>query len=329
MSHESPDPTEQSAKFDFWRSTPPALFPSIMGLIGLGLAWRAAALHAPIGISGFASSIILFFAGLLFLAALTCYTLKARVRPLVVVEDMASVPGRAGVSAMTVSMLLFAALMTPISPLIATITLFLGLAAHCVVAALALIIMFKAPEGLIVSPAWHLSFVGFIVAGLSAAPLGFEGLARLILILTVLSALAIYGISLLQMSKGDVPEPIRPMLAIHLAPVSLFASVAALLGHTSLAQIFAVLAISIAGLLVSRVAYLTAAGFSPLWGAFTFPIAALSVALFNLSESVGVFGWLALLPLALATIATPFIAVRVLRLWSSGALALKTGAARA
>lgn len=317
----------QETRAEFWRRTPPALFPTMMGLLGLGLAWRAASGFAGLAISPMIGLTILALCSVLFLFVLACYLSKLSVRLGVILEDIAQVPGRAGVSGVTLSVLLFAAAMVPYSPLVAKAALFLGLIGHSIVAVLIIIVMARTQKGFVVSPAWHLSFVGFIVAPLSAAPLGYLGLAQTILGVTVLIAALIYGVSLLQLSKGEMPPPLRPMLAIHLAPLSLFASVAALTGQGIIALLFAALAIGLAAVLVSRVRYITAAGFSPLWGAFTFPTAALSTALFSVSGNVAALGWFALIPLALASVMTPLIALRVLRMWSTGALAAKTGAA--
>ncbi|MGB7318569.1 MAG: tellurium resistance protein [Planktotalea sp.] len=314
---------------EFWRRTPPALFPSIMGFMGLGLAWRAAVRFDGVSISPLVSMCLLGLCCILFLFILACYLSKLSVRVGVIMEDLASVPGRAGVSAMSVSTLLFAAAMAPLSPLVASVALFAGLSAHVLIGVLIVITMARTERGFVVTPAWHLSFVGFIVACLAAVPLGYTALAQLILGVTVLLAALIYGVSLLQLSKAEVAPPLRPLLFIHLAPLSLFASVASLLGQGLIAIFFAALAIGLAAVLVSRIRYITQAGFSPLWGAFTFPVAALSSALFSLSSQATVFGWLALIPLAVATFITPLIVLRVLRMWSTGALAEKTGAATA
>lgn len=312
---------------EFWRRTPPALFPSMLGFLGLGLVWRAAAGFEPLGVSVNISLGILSLAAVIFLFVLASYLSKLSMRPSVILEDMVSIPGRAGVAAMSLSMLLFAAVMVPLSPTVATAALIFGLAGHSIVALLAILVMARTPQGLVVSPAWHLSFVGFIVACLSAAPLGYEGLARSILGVTVLVSALIFGVSLLQLSRIDTPPPLRPMLAIHLAPLSLFTTTASLLQLPMVALIFGVLAIGLAGVLLSKALYLIKAGFSPVWGAFTFPIAAFASALFALSQQVSVFGWLALVPLALASLLTPVVVVRVLRMWSNGVLAAKTGAA--
>lgn len=332
MSSQGPETAQTTtlvAKPEFWRRTPPALFPSMMGFMGLGLAWRAAAGFEALSVNIWISYAILGLGSFLFMFILACYLSKISMRPSVILEELTPVPGRAGVSAMTLTILLFAAAMVPLSPTVARAALFLGLIGHSITAILILLVMARSEKGFVVSPAWHLSFVGFIVACLSAAPLGYLGLAQTILGTTVLIAALIYGVSLLQLSKSEMPPPLRPMLSIHLAPLSLFTSVAALLDKGLLAMVFATLAVGLAAVLFSRARYLTASGFSPLWGAFTFPVAALSVALFSIAPQATFFGWLALVPLVVVSILTPFVLVRVLMMWFTGALATKTGAALA
>jgi tellurite resistance protein len=77
------------------------------------------------------------------------------------------------------------------------------------------------------------------------------------------------------------------------------------------------------GLLVS-LRWITESGFSAMWGAFTFPIAAYASALF-------VTGWEVpgMLVLAAALGVVPVIAYRVITLWGSGRLAAVTNAAEA
>jgi len=321
--------TPEQRSLEFWRRTPVALFPTMMGLLGLGLAWRSAAVLAPFAISTWIGDSILLIACVLELFVVSCYLSKVSYRFGVITEDMASVPGRAGVSAITISLFLFAAALIPYSPTIAKVTLVAALLLHVFTTVLAVVIMFRTSGGLVVSPAWHLSFVGIIVACLVAVPLGFVGLAKVIFFTAFSFALLIYGISLFQLSKTDMPAPMRPMLFVHLAPVSLFATVTASLGYSSLALVFTAIAVGVFAVLVSATRYITAAGFSPLWGAFTFPIAAVSVALLTLSTQVSTLAWFALVPLAVVSIMTPVIVIRVLLMWSTGVLATKTGAATA
>ncbi|MEP5153203.1 tellurium resistance protein [Planktotalea sp.] len=330
MSHPDQDPsaTPPTAQVaEFWRRTPPALFPAVMGLMGLGLAWRFAAGAEPLSISIFVSNVILAFASVLFFFLLSCYLSKLSVRPAVIMEELVSVPGRSGVSGMSLSCMLFAAAVFPLSPIVSNIALFAGMAGHATTALLTILVMARLDKGFVVSPVWHLTFVGVIVASLSAIPLGYFGLATFLLGITIFMAVLVYGVSLLQLSKAEMPAPLRPLLVVHLAPLSLFTGISAQLGYNFMALFFGTLAIGVAAVIVSRIRYIAVAGFSPLWGAFTFPVAAFTVALFSLSDTVPLFAWIALIPLAVATLTTPLIVVRVLIMWSTGALAAKTGAA--
>ena len=310
----------------FWRRMPPAVFPPLLGLFGLGLAWRRA--EAPFGLPSGLGDLILGAVTLLYLFTLLAYAAKLLRRPGVVIEDLRVLPGRAGLAAMTVSLMLLAAALVPLSQGLAQAVLFAGLAGHAVLAVLLIRVLVAAPpEARQVTPVWHLAFVGFIVAPAAAAPLGYLDLVGAILAATLLAAGVIYAVSLAQLGKQGPPPPLRPLQAIHLAPMALFGQAAHLLGLEVTAVIFAVFANVVLAVLLWRARYLTKAGFSPLWGAFTFPLAAYSglmLALWEVSEVFLVLGGLSLIT---ATLIIPAIAAKVLQLWAKGVLAAKTNAA--
>lgn len=322
------DQPPQANAADFWRRTPPAVFPSLFGALGLGLAFRAAARWdgAGVAVPPVIGEIILAVGAFLYLFALACYLSKLSYRPGVLFEDIATPPGRAGAATMSLSLFLMGAAVVPYAPAVAAGFLWVGLVGHFVMAICAILVMARQPQGLKVSPVWHLSFVGFIIAPLVAIPLGYAGFAQAILGVTLLIAALIYGVSLLQLGGDEVPAPARPLLMVHLAPLSLFATVSYMLGQGWLSLGFVVMAVGVGAVLLSRVLWLTAAGFSPLWGAFTFPVVALSSALFAASGHVMALGYLALLPLAIGVLVIPVIVLRILVMWAKGVLAAKTGA---
>jgi tellurite resistance protein len=149
-------------------------------------------------------------------------------------------------------------------------------------------------------------------------------LAVALLWLTVPIAVAIWVVSAVQLIRRIPPAPLRPMLAIHLAPASLFATVAGQIGVPWLP----LLAVALGGVillgLLAAARWITESGFSAMWGAFTFPLAAYASALF-------VTGWevAGMVVLAAALGVVPVIAYRVLTLWGSGRLAAVTNAAEA
>jgi len=315
-----------SAKPVFWRRTPPAVFPPILGLFGLGLGWRRA-------VDGFAISpvladLILGATTMLFLLSFGALVAKYLARPEALIEDMGVLPGRVGLAAASLSVMLLAAAMVPFSERLASFLLTCGLLWHFLLIGLMAYVLMRGPaEQRRATPAWHLTFVGFIVGPLSAAPLGMDALAQGLLIGTTVTASVVFGISIEQLVKRDPPPPLRPLLAIHLSPLSLLGTAAALLGLTGTAIIFAILSTLVLAVLIWKARYLTISGFSPLWGAFTFPLAAYAGMMLELANTGAVFGVIGGLALVAATLIIPYIAIRVVRMWSRGTLSMVTNAA--
>lgn len=302
---------------------PPAIFPALMGALGVGLALRRC-LEA-FGLPSDAAELALGIAVALWLFAAMGYAVKLARRPSVLLDDLRVLPGRAGLSAGVLSLMLAATAMAPYWPGVAQAALFLGLGLQAGLAALILWLVWRGPaEQRVVTPAWHLHFVGFIIGGLAAVPLGLTGLATVLLWATIPVAVAIWLASLWQMVTRIPPAPLRPLLAIHLAPASLFAIVAGSLNLNGVMQAAAIVAglLLVALLFASR--WLTESGFSALWGAFTFPLAACSGALFVLHLDVT-----AAILLALAAGLTLTVLLGLMRGWMSGDLAARTNAAEA
>jgi len=317
----------QTPPIPFWRRTPPAIFPPILGLFGLGLAWRRA--ETGLGLEPMLGQLILGAVTILYLGALCAYGAKVLARPGVLADEMRVLPGRAGLSAMGMAGLALSLAVLPLAPGAAAAILSLALAVHLALAALYIRALTRAPEDQRrVTPAWHLAFVGFIVGVPTAAGLGWTGLGQTIFVATLVATLAIYAVSLGQLLRQGPPPPLRPLLAIHLAPPSVFGSAALALGWSGAAWVAGALALAILAALLLRLRFILAAGFTPLWGAFTFPLAAFAGLTLGLAETGGpavtVLGAVAL---TVATLAVPAIAVRVMRAWARGKLAEQTNAA--
>ncbi|QYK40446.1 MAG: tellurium resistance protein [Paracoccaceae bacterium] len=314
-----PPPQFPPVRLPAFARMPPAVFPAIMGLFGLGLALRR------VDAAGAFADLLLGAVSALWLFAAGGYVVKVMRRPGVVAEDLRILPGRAGLAAGSLGCLLMAAAMVPLAPGLARGLLFGGLVLHGLVAALILRAILAGPaEARGVTPAWHLAFVGFIIGGLSAAPLGHAALAEVLLWAMLAVAGTIWAASLWQLATRVPPGPLRPLLAIHLAPASLLGLVAAGLGMEGIAAVFAGIGAAILLALVAAARWITVAGFSPLWAAFTFPLAAWA----GLALAVG---WTVpgLAALIAAFGIVPWIAARVLQMWVRGTLAAKTNAATA
>lgn len=320
-----PAPEFPPRKSALFAKTPPAIFPVVLGLLGLGLALRKASdvLDLPGGFAEAALGAVLA----LWAFATVAILVKIARRPAVLLQDLQVLPGRAGMAACTMSMMLAAAVLVPYAPGLASGIMYLALVLHLAFAALLVWVLWRsAAEQRLVNPSWHLSFVGFIVAAVPALALGQDGLAQVLLWLTIPVAVVIWGVSLSQLIARIPPAPLRPLLAIHLSPAALFCIVAAGLGQDAVANIFAALGAGIFLALLTHARWITEAGFSALWGSFTFPLVAFASAL------IGLGGWFQIVGLGFTCLGlgvVPMIGFKIIKMWMSGALAAKTNAAEA
>jgi len=243
----------------------------------------------------------------------------------VILDDLRVLPGRAGLAAASMGAMALAAVRAPYGTGLARGVLVAALAAHLGLMLAVLRVLAGLPrEAREVTPALHLTFVGFIVGGLAAPAVGWDGVAVALLWLPVPVAAVIWGISAAQLVRRIPPAPLRPLLAIHLAPASLFALVSAGIGMEGAALAFAGLGDVILLALIGGSRWIGESGFSALWGSFTFPLAAYASALFVVGFPLG-----GMLLLVVALGLVPWIAWRVITLWGSGRLAAVTNAAEA
>ncbi|MCK8483980.1 tellurium resistance protein [Aliiroseovarius sp. S2029] len=325
-----PPPPPIPPKTRMFQRMPPAVFTPIMGVFGLGLAWRRAAdtFSAP----GAIGELILGAVTLLYLFSLAAYVMKFMQRSGTFIEDLRVLPGRAGLAAMVLTGYLLSATVEPFSLVLAGAILLLTFAAHVLLALRVIHMLITGPvEARIVTPVWHLLFAGFVLIPLAAVPLGWVGFAEAGFWGGFFAAAIIWGASAAQFLRTRIPPPLRPLLAIHLAPASVLGTGAFLLDETGLALVFSVIAIVILSGLIGRIRWLLKAGFSPLWGAFTFPLAAFG-SLMQLGAVVNggdILRIVAGASLVAATLIILPIIYKVVQMWTKGELAVKTNAAMA
>lgn len=296
-----------------------------MGLFGLGLAWRIGA--EEFGLPQGLAEVLLGAVSALYVFSLLAYLAKLLRRPKVLVEDLRILPGRAGLSTMVLCLYLLSSVAVIYSIEAGLWIMYAGLAAHVgLLAVLVPILLLGPAEQRRVTPVWHLHFVGFILATLTAQELGLETLGVSIFVVTILIAFLLWSISLDQLIKVTVPAPLRPLLMIHVAPAAILGIAAARYDLLILAYVFAAVAGIMLFAFLGKLRWLIEAGISPLWGAFTFPLAATSVLWLELSGGWRIPGALLLVA---STLIIPPIAAWIMREWARGSLATKTNAATA
>jgi tellurite resistance protein len=307
-------------------TTPPAIFGVILGLQGLVLAFRLIVQTYDLPFAGLVEVLAGAVLGLWVFAIVA---LKAKVirRPGVLAEDMRPIPGRTGLAAATMTGMAAGALLMPFAHGLGVALILASVVAHAAILVVLGISLRAMPaEARGVNPGLHLALVGWIVAGSPLAQAGYVLLASVIFWSSLVAASAIWVWSALDMRRHSPPAPLRPMLAIHMGPAGLLSITALALGWPGLATLLAALSVVMAVALLIALPWILEAGFSPAWGAFTFPLISLAVALLHQGGLAADAG---LVVTAAAAVLNPVIAWRVLKLWPGGRLAQKTGAAEA
>lgn len=328
MSH-FPPPPQLAPKVGLFRRVPPAIFPALLGLLGLVAVWRRA-----VDVFGFPAPLVDLAAGmmtLLFAYCLVAYGAKFAFRPGAVMEDLRTLPGRTGLAALFIGLMVEAALLAPISPGVARACLAVGVAG---LLAIALHVLPQRLRGTDtagpITPAMHLVFVGFILVPFAALPLGVAvGAMPWLIRYCALAALVITALSIRPLLTGGGQPPLRPLQVIHLAPAGFVASSALLTGQALLGAVALGWAAVLAALFLIRIRWLTEGEFSGFWSAFTFPVTAFVGALLVAAQAfeMEALRYLGGILLVVATLYIPVIAYRVLKLWAKGVLAAKTNAA--
>jgi tellurite resistance protein len=289
----------------------PALFPPLFGAVALAFLWQA---HG-VPLIGWLAMII--WSGV----ALT-YVGRVLAAPAILKRDLDTLPGRTGLTAANLTLMLVAAFMAPRSGLAAT-----GLLALSLLIQIALILTFlsriRGDKNLrAVQPVWQMIFTGFVVAIPAAALTGALPLAQVLLGYSVAAAAAIWALTGLQFALKRFPPPqLRPALAIHLSPAAMVGQGALFSGYPALADTFFWVSAAIFVALVVNIRWITAHGFSPFWSAFTFPLVGFAGLSFIIHAALG---WILT---ALATAVVAYVCARIFALWRSGRLAELTFAA--
>lgn len=320
-----PPPEFPARRPTLFARTPPAIFSPLLGFLVLAMALHLALerlrLHAG------AAELVAGVAVALWLFAAVAYLGKLARRPGVVVEDLRVLPGRTGLAAMTMGGMVAAGLIAPYLPVAALSLLLASLVGHAVLALLLIRLLIALPRpGREVNPTWHVSFVGFIAAAPGLFALNLPGLAEALFWAVLPVAVGIWVLSGLQFIRSVPPAPLRPLLAIHAAPAALLATMAALLGKPDAAIGFLALASVYALALALSVRWLVAFGPSPLWGSFTFPLAALANAMLVMGANWDLPG---LILVVVCAGVIPAILWWVWKRWPGGKLASLTNAAEA
>ena len=273
----------------FAATVPLPLFASVMGTCGLALVWHAA--ETRWGFAPLASASLTAIAGALFVVIAMAYSYKAmRFRERVMTELRH--PVRINfLPAISINLLLLGILARPWLAGLSDALWLTGAALQLVLTVTIVTVWFNSerpPNS--INPAWFIPAVGNVLVPLAAIPAGYELTAWFFFSVGVFFWIILGTVVFYRLIVGDALEPpMRPTLAILLAPPAVaFLAWLQLTGDDpgpGLMLFFMALLTFL--LLLPQIPGFFKLGFFPSWWAYTFPLAAFTVACFRFDEITG------------------------------------------
>ncbi len=312
---------------EFWLRTPPALFPCLLGFIGLGLAWRRAA--EIWFVTPWIGEGILLVSCVLFMATGTFYHMKLSLRPSIIFDDLKVGPARGAVSAGSMCLMLYATALTPYMYELAQLCWWAAVLQHAAYMVCVTLSLAKSHTKLSeVNPTLILPFVGYIVASIGGPGLGHTTLSGFFLMITIPGCLFIITISLINLRKYSINKTLRASYFIILAPLSIYGIGAFNIWPTEVYTVFWYIALICGLCMLPFLGWFSTGGWTPAWGAFTFPLSVFAGVMLTGAQSH--FGLIAdigsVVSLGIATLVVPYVVWKTYRHWLEGKLAHSTGA---
>ncbi len=274
------------------KHVPAPLFAVVMGVCGLGLAWRKA--HAVLGVPETVSEAALAAAAAVFLAITALYAAKAVRFPDAVAAEFTH-PIRANFfPAFSISLLLLSRAALPVSRDAAFAMWVAGGAIHLGFTLLLLQRWIVRNHDIHHSnPAWFIPVVGNILVPLTGAPLGFVevswfffsvGLGFWVVLFTIVFYRIVF--------HDQMPAKFMPTLFILIAPPAIgFISYEALTGAIDpFARVLYHFSLFLGLLVLTMARQFLTVPFAVSWWAYTFPLDALTIATLEYHERTGAQG---------------------------------------
>jgi len=295
---------------------PVPLFATVMGLGGLGLAWRRA--HEALGLPSVVGEAVLALAAVAFVAVAGLYLSKALRHPAAVKAEFAHPVRSSFFPTISIGLMILAGAALPYAPKVAEMVWLFAAALHLTFAVTLMGRWIGRPHELqTFNPAWFIPVVGNVLAPLVGVRLGYVEVSWFFFAVGVVFWLALLPVLLYRVIFHDmVPARLVPTLFIFLAPPAVgFLSYMQLNGGVldAAARVLFFTALFTALLLVRLAPMFLKVPFAVSWWAFTFPSAATAVAGLSYHHALGGGAASATLAGALLAAATVIVALVTLR----------------
>lgn len=268
---------------------PVAFFASVMGLSGLTLAWMKA--EAVLGVSSSISSVLAVLAALTFALLALAYAAKAMRYPSSVIEEYRHPVKLHFLPTISISMILLSVVALQKAPSLSQPLFLVGIVLHLSLTLIVLHNWFNKEhfQTVHLNPAWFIPIVGNVLVPLSGVALGYVELSWFFFSIGIVFWLVLFAIITNRvLFHNPLPERLAPTLFILIAPPAVgFLSYVKLTGEIdAFARVLYYFALFLTLFLATQVPRLARAQFYLSWWAYSFPLAAVTVASLAMSAKL-------------------------------------------
>ena len=295
---------------------PVAFFSTVMGLSGLTLVWQKA--HEVFAAPASVATAVGGFAALAFVLLAVFYAAKILLRPAAVAEEYRHPVKLHFMPTISISLILLSIVALAQVPAIARPLFLVGTSLHLVLTLVVLHNWFNKThfETAHLNPAWFIPIVGNVLVPIGGVPLGYQEPAWFFFSIGMVFWLVLFTIITNRvLFHHPLPERLAPTLFILIAPPAVgFLSYLKLTGGEidAFARVLFSFALFLTVFLLTQAPRLMRARFFLSWWAYSFPLAAMTIAAQVMAERIGGAGFNAI-AVAMLVIVSVVITGLVLR----------------
>lgn len=297
---------------------PVTFFTVVMGLTGLAIAWRQA--EAVFDLSVPVSDAPLLLAVLIFLALLVLYGLKLLRFRAAVQAELGHPVQLNFFPAVSISLILLGIALLPSLPGMASVLWVLGSSLHLLLTLYVMGVWIHHQRFEIhhINPAWFLPVVGNCLVPIAGVPLGFSELSWFFFSVGMVFWLLLFAIILYRvLFHHPLPERLMPTFFILIAPpaVGFLAYLQLAGGLDPFARMLYYIGLFLTLLLLTQASRFYRIQYYLSWWAYSFPLAAITIASLAMYEQTGIFAFAAIAwaLLTLVTLVVVYLLYRTFR----------------
>jgi tellurite resistance protein len=297
---------------------PVAFFAVVMGLTGLAIAWHKAERVFGLGVQ--VSDGVLALAVIVFVLLLGLYLAKALVYPGAVRAELAHPIQLNFFPAVSISLILLSIGLMGHFPAAAGVVWVLGSSLHLLLTLYVMSVWIHHEQFEIqhINPAWFIPVVGNVLVPIAGVPLGFSEVSWFFFSVGIVFWLLLFAIILNRvLFHHPLPERLMPTFFILIAPpaVGFIAYIQLTDSLDPFARVLYYTGAFLTLLLLTQAARFVRIRYYLSWWAYSFPLAAISIATMVMFERTGqvAFAALAWALLTLVTVVVVYLLYRTLR----------------